>query len=141
MKAHRGFTLVEVLIVMTIVGILTAVALPAYQTYVAKTRRGAAQTCAAELAQFLERNYTLALVYNQDSAGNAIALPATQCRTDLGNNFTFAFTLAANTYTVTATPSTAQAANDASCGCVMTLNELGVKGVSSCTHAVSDCWK
>ncbi|MCB1955565.1 MAG: prepilin-type N-terminal cleavage/methylation domain-containing protein [Rhodocyclaceae bacterium] len=142
MKAARGFTLIEVLIAMVVIGILAAIAIPSYATYIAKARRGTAQTCATEVAQFLERNYTLALRYDQDSAGNAVALPGLQCRTDLTGNFTFSMALAQTTYTVTATPSSQQSSADKGCGCSMTLNNIGVKGVGSgCSKTVADCWK
>ncbi len=143
MRRNLGFTLFEVLIVMAIVGILAAVAFPSYSSYVAKTRRGAAAGCATEIGQLLERNYTLALSYSTDSAGNALpaAPPAMACSNDLGTNFTFTWDLAATTYTVTATPSATQKSADSACGCVMTLNQVGVKGVSACTKTVANCWR
>ena len=140
--AGRGFTLIEVLVVMTISGILTAIAYPSYSAHVAKTRRGKAEGCILEYAQFLERNYTLALRYDQDSNGNNIALPALECSNDLAGFFTFASPTLTNTaFTVSAAPSANQSHADTACGCTMTLTQQGVKGVSSCSKTVKACWK
>lgn len=54
----RGFTLIEVMIVVLIIGILAAIAYPAYLNQVAKSRRADAQTTLVETAQDLERCYT-----------------------------------------------------------------------------------
>jgi len=142
LNRSKGFTLIEVMIVVAIVGILVAVALPAYSNHVAKTRRGAAQGCLTELGQFLERNYNLALKYDKDTANNAVVLPTLQCRTDLTGSFTFSTTtLTATAYTLAAAPSTNQAKNDSQCGCTLTLTQQGIKGVSGCSKSVAQCWK
>lgn len=140
-RRHKGFTLIEVMIVMAVIAIISAIALPAYQSHIAKTRRGAAEGCMTELGQFIERNFTQSLRYDLDAAGNAVALPGTQCRNDLAMAYAFTWVPAQTTYVLTATPTTSQASADSACGCALTLNQLGVKGVTSCSRAVSDCWK
>lgn len=55
---ETGFTLVEVMIAVTIIGILLAIALPAYGDYVKDGRRAEAQQYLMQQAGILERNYT-----------------------------------------------------------------------------------
>ena len=139
-RSQTGFSLIEVITVVAIVGIIAAIALPSYSGSIAKTRRGAAQGCLNEFAQFLERNFTLSLRYDEDPNGAAIALPGLQCATDLNGIYAFAPVLTQTTYALTADPSSKQESADASCGCNLTLNQQGIKGVTGCGKAVSACW-
>jgi type IV pilus assembly protein PilE len=50
MKKNRGFTLIEILIVMVVIGILAAIAIPSYQNQLRKSSRAAAQAFMAEIA-------------------------------------------------------------------------------------------
>ncbi|NHZ44559.1 type IV pilin protein [Massilia aquatica] len=58
MKTSRGFTLIETMIVMTIIALLAALAYPGYQGFVVKARRAEAQAALLDLMQKQERYYT-----------------------------------------------------------------------------------
>lgn len=138
-RRHQpGFTLIEVMITVAIVGILAAIALPSYQEYVARSRRLDAQATLLEAAQFMERFYTQNGTYtNAALPANLAVSPAGSTGTGVFYDITLpAATLTANTYTLQAAPANAQA-NDA-CG-NLTFNQNGVRGVGSSTVAV--CWR
>jgi type IV pilus assembly protein PilE len=59
-----GFTLIELLVAVAIVGILSAVAIPAYRDSVSRSHRAEAKTALLDNAQFLERNFTLCNRYD-----------------------------------------------------------------------------
>ena len=95
-----GFTLIEVMIVVAIVGILSAIAYPSYQQHVRSSRRADAQAALSELAQFMERRFT-----ETNSYAAAGPLPFTQSPRD--GTAVYNLTLpavAANTFTLQAGP-------------------------------------
>lgn len=57
-KGARGFTLIELVIVLLIIGILAAIAIPSYNSYIAKAARNDAKSAMLELAQVEERFYS-----------------------------------------------------------------------------------
>lgn len=57
MKHERGFTLVEILIVVALIGILSAIAFPSYNEYVRKSQRAEVQRVLAEANQYLKRYF------------------------------------------------------------------------------------
>ena len=108
-RTVSGFTLIEVMIVVAIVGILSAIAYPTYQQHVRSSRRADAQAALSELAQVMERRSTENNGYDLGAAGIVDApadnLPFTQSPRDGTAAYNLTLTaVAANTYTLQAAP-------------------------------------
>lgn len=107
-RRFDGFTLIELMIVVAVIGILAAIAYPAYQDQVRKTRRADAQGALVELAQFMERVYTQNNTYKP--GGTDPVLPFTEAPKD-GTTKYYDLGVQANDgtrYTLRATPKGAQ---------------------------------
>ena len=136
MSRNKGFSLIELMIVVAIVGILAAVSYPSYQRYVNDSRRSDARANLLQLAQFMERYYTANGRY-VDGGGNAPALPYTESPRD-GSDKYYDLQLQgvdAQNYTLTATPKGAMAGDR--CG-TLSINQAGVKAASA--GSVDECW-
>ena len=132
-QTKKGFTLVELMIVVAIIGVLAAVAYPSYTGYVKKANRADAIDSLLSLAGRMEEFYM-----NTDSyAGATVNAAATGT---VGSNQTseglYTLSIPAATafaYTITATP----VAADPECT-TFTLNQLGQKGATGTSAAT--CW-
>lgn len=109
-SASRGFTLIELMIALAVIGILVAVAYPSYQNYVVRASREAAKTELLELANLQERIYlnanayspNVAAAYNGQATGG---LGKTTGRTNDGRyNITIDINAPSQAYVLTATP-------------------------------------
>lgn len=135
---QSGFTLLELMITVAVIGILVAVAYPSYREHLRRAARADAKVVLMESAQFLERNFTEAGRYDRDSAGTAIVLPFSQAPKDGATNYLITLTAAQTTYLLSASPAAGGLVDGDNCG-TLTLNQLGQKGASG-SLGVAGCW-
>ncbi|MBC3933625.1 type IV pilin protein [Undibacterium curvum] len=151
MKKNNGFSLIELVIVVAILGLITAFAVPAYQSHALKTKRAEAKTALVKLMLQEEQFYTQNnsyIVFSQSSTDAAekkftwfsgatapvsnYEIKATACTGDVIQSCVL----------LTAMPGTInvnKAFSDAVCG-NLTLTSTGVKGFTGSQGTKDLCW-
>lgn len=153
-QGTAGFTLVEMLIVVALIGILGAVAVPSYRDHVTRGFRSEARSALVAAGLWMERNQAATFRYNADPSGAAItngnltALGWGQTPASGTARYTLAFASgpSANAYVIAATPQGGQVAADAACGGPLAIDHIGQRGVWSggalkVDAASEACWQ
>lgn len=126
---QRGFTLIELMVVVAIVAILASIMIPSYRDHVIKSNRAAAEGFMLQIANAEEQYMLNARTYSNILGSGGLNLTPPD---KVGTNYTLNIATTATTYVITATPTAVQ--NDTRCG-TLTLDQSGQKVASS-----SNCW-
>jgi type IV pilus assembly protein PilE len=157
-----GFTLIEVMIVVAIVGILAAVAVPSYSSYIARAHRASARTQLLQAAQYMQRYYAANDSYATDRANGSVlgsvsplvGMPEElrkspsdgtalyQLNTAITSVGNYTATVSVSAYTLTMAPISGRSAASDACG-MFTISSTGVKGITggNGTKTRDECWK
>jgi type IV pilus assembly protein PilE len=146
-RKTAGFTLIELMIVVAVIGILAAIVYPSYQAYVRRANRSAVEQLMMKIAskeeQYLldARAYTATLTgtpsLNLGTTEDTYTCTATQCT---NTRYTVAVTFSAGpppSYTITATAVGPQAVDTAK---TLTLDNLGTKKYTDQSNNLLDGW-
>lgn len=147
--ASRGFTLIEVMVVVAIIGILASIAYPSYTEYVRRGQRSKAQTALMEAAQFMQRYYAANNGYNKDLSGKALEESVVQGALSNSSELAYDVSFAkdfptATAYVLVMKPTKGGRMDGDKCGS-FTLDQTGFKDItgqpSGSTATAKDCWK
>lgn len=141
-KKLKGFTLIELMIVVAVIGILAGIAFPAYQDSVAKSRRSEAAAVLTEAAQRLEVFFSQNGRYCEEAANCDAIAPVFQTAIPASgaayyNVSPVAGSLQTRTYTLQAVPTGAMDGD--ACG-TLTITHTGATAASGALGSAA-CWR
>jgi len=149
---RKGFTLLELMITVAVIGILAAISIPSYMSHMVKVRRAAAAACLMEGAQYAERYYTTNMKYDGfegkingtgTGTGTGTGIDSVLgCKKELeaSSHYAIRATLltgsAPTGFTLAAAPQGQQASRDTKCK-TLTIDHTGKKEAGG---PVDECW-
>ncbi|BBW92157.1 type IV minor pilin protein PilE [Pseudoalteromonas sp. PS1M3] len=136
MNKQRGFTLIELMIAVAIVGIIAAVAVPNYTEYVKRASRAEAASALLDAANKQEQYFVDNRAYSTSFSDLGI-----QSKTENGHFELTINVVNSNEFTITAKPIAGAVKGDADCTS-LTINDVGLKGAtgSKGDTDINYCW-
>lgn len=130
MKTQKGFTLVELMVTVAVIGILAAIGIPAYNDYVTRGKLVEATSALSDARVKMEQYFQDSRTYD---AGGGTTCPAAIAAAT--TNFTYACSnLTTTTYTITATGIGSLSAFS------YTINQANTKGSTTPWGDSATCW-
>lgn len=140
MSRQRGFTLLELMMVVAILGILAAIVYPSYTEYVRRAQRAEARSQLMAAAQLMERNFTMNNSYAGVGPAQLAAASLNQSpRPPAAAVYNINVATTATTYILQAVPGGAMAGDR--CGAFQ-IDQTGQQGAAGATTGalVAECW-
>jgi type IV pilus assembly protein PilE len=131
MRKTGGFTLIELMIVVTVVAILSMIAIPSYTAYIHKSKRAEVTSVLVQDAQQLEKCFTISQTY-----AGCVAVPSPY--NTLDGDYSIISAAATSTYTLTASPTATGAQKDDAACTQFILQSDGTKTATGSDP--SSCW-
>jgi type IV pilus assembly protein PilE len=133
-QRQAGFTLIELMVTVAVIGILAGVAYPSYTKQIAKSRRSDARAALVAAAQAMERWYSERATY----AGATLGSGGIYAGSSVNGFYTLSIaTQSASSFSLQATPAGVQTGD--ACGS-FTYDQAGSKGVTGGSLTASACW-
>jgi type IV pilus assembly protein PilE len=128
---NDGFSLIEIMITLTIIGVLLIIALPIYSQHTIHANRMTAEIALTKVAAALEQQYITTQSYKDMTLDKLHIVTPKQYQLKITSTTDSTFTLTAN-------PLAEQAKNDKACA-ALTLNSNGEKGITG-FGTIEECW-
>jgi type IV pilus assembly protein PilE len=134
-KYTSGFTLIEILITVAVLGILTAIVIPSYNGQTAKARRTDAKIALMDSVKILEKCYVINNAYNDAACTSFPAAGVNVIYSAEGHYKLVTTSLSATSYTLTASPVPGSPQSSDTRCLNFTINSTGQRGATN-----NDCW-
>lgn len=142
-RTRQGFTLVELVIAMTIIAVLATLAYPSYVGHVRRGQRAAAGAVLMEASHYLQQFHSVHHRYDRTISGEGVSLPDGLTRSPSHGATLYVIRLSErhlsrSTFVLEAVPMGTMARDH--CG-VLTLSSSGQRGIEGGSATVEDCWR